>query len=134
MSIDINNFAHFIFLDNTQNYNVHLELGGVQHNKDLFFFLLDLFCKGLALTFGGPLRKVEIGSLSEDNLDVIKKKMALAGIKATVLIDPETNDVVKSNSVDLEAMDDHLDLESYIFKLQTLTCNYMIFFKITNVF
>ena len=134
MSVNINNFASFIFLENTQNFNVHLELGGVKHNKDLFFFLLDLFCKGLVLTYGGPLKKVEINSLSEADLDIVKEKMALAGIKASVIIIPESNDNVKSNAVDLEALDDNLNLENYIFKLQTLTCQYMIFFKITNIY
>ena len=132
--MQLENFANFVFLENINNLKVHLELGGVLHNKDLFFFLFDLFCKGLALTFGGEKRTVELNSLSEENIEVIKMKMALAGIKVTVIFDPEINEVVTSNIIDIEAGEDNLPLESYIYKLQTKTCNYMILFKIVSIY
>lgn len=60
--------------------------------------------------------------------------MLLVGIKVSVIFDQETNEKVMSNIIDIEADDDNKPLECYIFKLQTLTGNYMIFFKIVNYY
>lgn len=91
MEMHINHLADFMFLKNTNNTIIELELNGVEDNKDLFFFLVDLFCKGLVLLFGTD-NKVEVGNLSMEDFNTVKQKMALAGVDVNLLITEITSD------------------------------------------
>jgi len=120
----IDKFADFLFLRNVHDKKVELSLGGVQNQKDFFFFLLDLFCKGLILLHGDD-RRVIIENLTMDDFGLVKKKMYLAGIDVHLDVHPREVDVSQDkpcelNLQDLESKDDNLDLKSYVFTVKTM--------------
>jgi hypothetical protein len=128
--MDINDFAEFVFIKNVNDALVELSLGGVENNLDLFCFFVDLVCKGLVLLFGKG-NKVEIDSVSMEDFKKVQHKMHLLGIDVILDVKPnENNTPVSMNVKDFESFPPNDDLESYRFKLNTLTLLYEVRFKI----
>lgn len=139
----INDLATFMFLKNVNNAIVELSLGGVENNKDFFYFCLDLFCKGLVILFGEN-GKVNVESLTQEQFAIIKQKMSLAGIdvKLDVFIEQQTTislldeappdvDPIKTsinfNEIDMD--DDNKPLSDYVFRLKMDNLLYNIHFE-----
>jgi hypothetical protein len=145
VDMHINDLATFMFLKNVNNAIVELSLGGVENNKDFFYFCLDLFCKGLVILFGEN-GKVNVESLTQEQFAIIKQKMSLAGIdvkldvfieqKTTIsLLDDDTAppdvDPIKTsinfNEIDMD--DDNKPLSEYVFRLKMDNLLYNIHFE-----
>lgn len=117
VDIEVDSLAEFIFLKNVNNSIIELELGGVENNKDMFYFLVDLLSKGTVLLFGTD-NKVELDSLSLDNFKIIKDKMKLAGIKVLLDIIPNDSNLNPNvNIKDIELMDNNTNLEKFVLKV-----------------
>jgi hypothetical protein len=128
--MNINDFAEFVFIKNVNDALVELSLGGVENNLDLFCFFVDLVCKGLVLLFGKG-NKVEIDSVSMEDFKKVQHKMHLLGVDVILDVKPnENNTPVSMNVKDFESFPPNDDLESYRFKLNTLTLLYEVRFKI----
>lgn len=139
VDMHIDDLATFMFKKNVNNAVVELSLGGIENNKDMFFFCLDLFCKGLVMLYGENGR-VNVENLSQENFMKVREKMNLAGID--VLLDLEmlpdedgttvslvTDDDMAppdveeiKNSVNINELDQDIDdnkqLKDYVFKLK----------------
>jgi hypothetical protein len=143
VDMHINDLATFMFLKNVNNAIVELSLGGVENNKDFFYFCLDLFCKGLVILFGEN-GKVNVESLTQEQFAIIKQKMSLAGIdvKLDVFIEQQTTislldeappdvDPIKTsinfNEIDMD--DDNKPLSDYVFRLKMDNLLYNIHFE-----
>jgi hypothetical protein len=130
--MDIIEFSEYMFISNKENKVIHLDLIGIENNKDLFLFFIDLFCKGLVLCYG------ENNSVNFDDLDIekfahIKTKMANAGIHITLeMIDNPIELPTSINSQDIENESDNKPLEDYIFKIYKGYHTYYITFKLTR--
>jgi hypothetical protein len=147
-----------MFRRNANNSIIELELNGVEDNKDLFFFLVDLFCKGLVLLFGNN-NKVEVENLTMDDFNVVKQKMSLAGVNVVLNIVPmeaeeEVNDVDDNsnnnkeedetapddiepinnyvNINDLEKEPNNKSLKDYVFRLKLSNLIYNINFELSH--
>ena len=152
MNVDmhIDDLAMFMFLKNKNNAIIELSLGGIESNKDLFFFCLDLLCKGLVLLFGND-RKVELDSLTPEAFDDVKKKMSLAGINVQLHIEqiysPQTStlttdddgpsDLVDDfrNAINLNELNMDVDckqLEDYVFRMKMDKIIYNIAFNLVH--
>ena len=77
VDMHVNDLAEFMFTKNKSNALIELSLGGIENNKDLFFFCLDLFCKGLVILHGTE-NKVDLDSITMEQFGDIKNKMELA--------------------------------------------------------
>lgn len=71
----------------------------VSITKELFFFLVDLFCKG----YGDINRVVHLEDLTIKDFNIIKKKMELAGI--IVILNVEHLSEKESPSINLRGLD-----------------------------
>jgi hypothetical protein len=147
VDMHINDLAEFMFLRNINDAIIDLSLGGIENNKDLFFFCLDLFCKGLVYLFGEN-GKVDIEKVSLDNFKLVKTKMELAGInvKLDVLVEESTTislveqddaplDIKTYNSVNIHELDSESDdkpLSEYIFTLKFEKMKYNIHFELVH--
>ena len=129
MEININYLAEFLFLRNTSNSLVELTLGGIEDNKDFFFFCLDLFCKGLVLLYGKD-NKLIINDINEEQFAVVQKKLDNAGILAKLTVNvlpPPEADIPRDiedpsmfpniNMAELKELPSNLDIDSYILKI-----------------
>lgn len=108
VDMHINALADFMFIKNKNDAQIELELNGVEDNKDLFFFLVDLFCKGLVILFGVN-NKVEIGDLSMEDFNIVKQKMSLAGVEANLYI-TEIEDTETKETLD-KKLDQDIDMD-----------------------
>lgn len=94
---DIDSLVEYIFVKNKNDAIIELTLGGIEDNKDLFYFCLDLFCKGLVILFGDDRKSVIVNTINMDQFAIIKKKMHNAGIDVTLDIVTECNDIMNED-------------------------------------
>lgn len=132
-TVNIDDIAHYMFLTNKNNNLISLSLPLLDGNKDLFYFLLDLFCKGLVILFGNNNR-VPIENLTIDDFSKIKEKMSCAGINIT--LDVVTNSFSSAffiNFADIENMPLNLNLKDYSISMITPVRRYKISFDLTRI-
>jgi hypothetical protein len=134
MTIEIEALAKIMFIDNINDAQIELSLGGIESNKDLFYFCLDLFCKGLVLLFGSNNR-VELDKLSIEQFEVVRKKMGNAGVDVKLKLyqdirEEEEKERVSVNISNIENLDDNLDIKEYAFVVHTPSLVYNINFEL----
>lgn len=130
--MDIIEFAEHMFVRNRDDRRIGLNLQGIENNKDLFMFMIDLFCKGLILCYGDG-KSVDFDSLSIDKFDYIKKKMANAGI--VIKLDILQNEIelpTTLNNVDLERAPENDPLETYHFDISHGYTTYRVQFALSH--
>ncbi len=136
--MNVNYLANFIFVENIDNIKITLFLDELENPKNLFFFLLDLFFKGIVILYGGEniidkndgkiyKKSVELNNLSEEQIGIIQDKLKLAYIKLNLeyyhysLYENGSKDNLDkykfSNINELKNINDNLNLKEYIFKL-----------------
>jgi hypothetical protein len=151
VDMHVNDLAEFMFTKNKSNALIELSLGGIENNKDLFFFCLDLFCKGLVILHGTE-NKVDLDSITMEQFGDIKNKMELAGIQVNLELTalPENENTTISligendepadvqaitNSVNINEIDqeyDHKELHEYVFRLKMDKFIYLITFNLIH--
>jgi hypothetical protein len=139
--MSINDLADFLFLKNTNNIVINLSIKtGLDNARDLFCFCFDLFCKGLVLVCGDG-QKVDIHSLTQDDIGRVNSKLHLAGIKANVQVFPaetpleDLRDLWIQNFLNVQSIresSDSLRFEDYHFDLQTCSFVYKVSFEIVH--
>lgn len=138
VDMKIDHLAEFMFTRNTNNAQLQLSLGGIENNKDLFFFCLDIFCKGLVLMFGKGSNSVNVEDITMDNFAAIREKMLCAGIDVKLTTYPADIDdehPVQKPAINLDEInqtDNDIPLHEYEFKLTNATMIYVISFKIVH--
>lgn len=138
IELEVDDLAEFMFKRNTNNVVLELSLGGLENNKDLFYFLLDLFCKGLVVLFGNETKSVDVDTITYDNFLLIKEKMMCAGIQVNMefypndipLNDTEKRAVINTDEI-IKASNDK-ELNDYVFKLYTNKNQYLISFNLVH--
>lgn len=130
--MDIIEFAEHMFVRNRDDRKIALNLQGIENNKDLFMFMIDLFCKGLILCYGDG-KSIDFESLTVEKFDHVKRKMANAGIVIKLsVIENETYMPTRVNSAEIEAMPENDPLESYNFKIHHGYNTYLLHFGLSH--
>lgn len=135
--IEVDHLAAFLFKENANDSIVELSLGGIEDNKDLFYFCLDIFSKGLVYLFGSN-NKVIVNDISLEQFHIVKRKMANAGLNVNLDILSNDQPVVSTapvhdtstpqdlpssslypriNKDDIESLPNNLPLEAYKFQI-----------------
>ena len=131
VDMEVDDFASFIFLKNKNDAIIELSLGGVENMKDMFCFLVDLLCKGLVLLFAKETYRIEIDELSINDFQLLKKKMSLAGIDVKLNMLQNTDHIPPSINIrDIDFLPDNEPLDTYVFRVVSLTFIYEIRFAI----
>ena len=131
VDVSINDLTGFLFLRNKDNATVELSLEGIENNKDMFMFCIDLFCKGIVLLYGEGSNYIELDKLTMENFDVIRKKMNNAGIEVLLEIDQDQKHSTSSINFDhIMQQPDNWDIERYYLELRTPEITYNIRFKL----
>ena len=123
MDIHVDELVNFVFLENTACAAFTMSLDGIETTQDLFFFLLDFFCKGMVVLFGKDCRSVDLTSISQEQFKIVADKLAYAGIllKLAVVPDEDIYDEgirAQINSPQLLEHPPNSPLESFVFKLK----------------
>jgi hypothetical protein len=142
VDMHIDDLAKFLFTENVNNVTIELSLGGIEGNKDLFFFCLDLFCKGLVLLYGEGGKSVSIDTITQEQFMHIKHKMLCAGVKVDLSLYPMDIDVDvrtddnKSISIlnidELNNAPSDKPLQEYEFKLINHDMMYIVNFDLVH--
>jgi hypothetical protein len=91
MDIHVDDLTEFIFQKNTGMKTFNLTLDGLETSKDLFFFILDLFCKGLVFLYGTD-KTVDLSSVTPDMFSALAHKLLYAGISIHLTTSQVTDD------------------------------------------
>lgn len=94
VEVDLERFCRVIFLENKADKFVGLATN-MRDIRDCFCFCLDLLCNGLVLLYGNfdeaeGKKKVNLDTLSIEQLDYVKNRLAFCGIKVHYRIVPVT--------------------------------------------
>jgi hypothetical protein len=143
VNIDVGEVAKFIF--ENDNKEIYINIQSLKTKKQLFFFIFDLFCKGIIILFGDGKRMC-LNSLSLEQFDEIKIKMKNAHLllnmcvydkDIAVLLDmiPENlenqeKNIIQKSINKITMMEDDLDLKEYIFHLYMNDALFCISFDI----
>ncbi len=131
VDMEVDDFATFLFKRNINNAIVELSLGGVENNKDLFLFLVDLVCKGLVLLFGEENR-VELDNVTSDDFNMIRKKLSCAGINVDLMVEINDGDIPGINLYEIENIAEDTPLEQFKFKITSISYVYTLRFKLVH--
>jgi hypothetical protein len=138
VEMQIQDLAEFMFLRNVNNVSIELSLGGIESNKDLFYFLLDLFCKGLVLMFGNG-NSVDIDTLNEQNFMQIREKLLCAGLEVTLNMYPSDIEgdefeatPASINLQEIETAEENKPLNEYEFKVTNKYMIYVVSFNLIH--
>ena len=137
VEMHIDDLADFMFLKNKNDAIIDLSLGGIENNKDMFFFCLDLFCKGLVTLYGVD-GKVDVEELKMEAFQVVYHKMSLAGINVKLdiqNIDDPPDLIDNNNSINLENINDDTNdknLKDYVFTMHMDTILYNVSFELIH--
>jgi len=153
-NVSINDIARVIFLQNSGDAKIVLDIDGLENTKDIFCFCLDLLCKGMVLVYGKD-DKVSISDLSIEQFQYLSKRMELAGFKVLLNIQPMGTDDVEAEAgteagsdehkkaktfnkmvvsiAGVKSMDDNLDIKDYKFELLVEDMLYTIRFDIVRL-
>lgn len=134
VEMEIDEFAEFMFKRNINNIPLELSIGGLENNKDIFYFCLDLFCKGLVILFSKDGKSVEVEQLCMDDFELVKKKMSCAGIQVSLNVLPTPHETINNEQI-TNLHEIHMDmddrpLEDYKFVLNTSPYQYSITFSL----
>lgn len=136
VSMAVEHLAGFVFLHNVHDAVIELSMEGIRNNKDLFYFCLDLFCKGLVMLFGDDRNRVDLDGLDMVKFSVVRHKMLLAGIDTLLQVEtkePDPTSNVYLNLKDIELQRDDELLHKFRFKIHTRRTVYTISFDLRHV-
>lgn len=138
VNINVSELANYIFVKN-DNKELYININSLKTKKELFFFLFDIFCKGIILLYGEN-NKIKLNNLESFQFEEIEKKFRYAHIKLNMIhYDLDTailldllseNDLNQKNIIqdsinDIMKMNDNENLYDYVIKLymnNTLFC------------
>lgn len=136
VDMHINDLASVVFKYNVNDLSLMLSLHGLENHKDLFYFCVDLFCKGLVMMYGNG-NSVEIATITQEQFEFLRKKMRNAGIDVKLEVHPDTSNdsnIASLNFAAIESLPDDLDVSDYSFELRTSNLVYNVnFHMIHNV-
>lgn len=136
VELDQDVIAEMIFLRNTLDHCIGIEVDGISCNFDMFMFCTELLHKGLVMLYGDvDKRQVSLDDLSLEEFNVITKKLALAGIQVTMSQQaiPVTTDITSSQTrVTIEKPVYGNKLEDYSLVIKSPKMVYKISFKLIH--
>jgi hypothetical protein len=130
-NIDVSEVANYIFKTNNDK-EILLNVNSIKTSRDLFFFLFDIFCKGLVILYGEN-NKMKLNDLQPYQFDEMKDKLKYAHIRlnmemydknTAVILDllPDNDgfderSIIKKSIDDILLMTENEELNKYTFKL-----------------
>lgn len=131
VDVSVNDLVEFLFIANVNDAKIEMSMDGIENNKDMFMFCLDVFCKGLVILHGKGNKSVELDKVSMEDFNVVRKKMMNAGIDVQLEIDASKKSEVSSLNFDIiSSLPDNLDVDKYHFEVCSPTGTYVIRFKL----
>lgn len=136
-NIDIDALAPMIFLKNPNDLPVKVNiLDPLKNAKDIFYFLTDLFLKGIFYMNTNEKMKVVINDLSLDDIFSTVKKLKNAKIQTNIAIEGSEIDkstfkyIIKDSIERVKKMSDDQSLQDYYLLIPMNDSIYRISFQL----
>jgi hypothetical protein len=133
----LHGLVQYIFIDNTDDAKVYMNLPhgehGIRDNHDMFVFCIDLLCKGLVVLYGDTPYSVCLESLSMNQIDFVKKKMANAGLLLKLDTSHVESETFLMNRPRIVKIDDDDKLTSYRMHITSSDIEYTIHFDFIRI-
>lgn len=161
-NVNYNELVEYIYEKN-QGKRIVIQAESVNTAKELFYFCLDLFCKGLLYLFGDEHNRVRIDTMSLSQIQKVIDKLGYTGIMTIIHIEqksvfmnnkeqygyvdhlsltsqdvvsitsPSPSQFVQNSLNNIEKKTDNQDLSSYKFHLVNKDLIYIIHFEIKRI-
>jgi hypothetical protein len=99
---DITKLVEFVFVENTGNNRMLIESSDFKDSRDLYFFCIELTMKGLSYLYGDENGKVDIDTLSMEQIEHVKSKLANAALELIVDIEENNTTEMENNTTEME--------------------------------
>ena len=151
LDVHADDLTRLVFIENHRNKTYALCLGGVETSKDLFFFMLDLLCKGLVFLYGNGEPAIDLAEVTTEQFQNVGQKLACAGIivhlKTEMIVpvnresnnnDNDTNNEPKFetriNMPQLLSMPANSPLESFVLEIcmESVGVRHLLNFSLTH--
>lgn len=137
LDLNVDDLATFIFRENPSDRPFDLALVGIETSKELFFFMLDMLCKGLVLLFGDGSTSVDLAQVTHEQFLEACRKLACAGIRVTLDTQPkseaaEDGAAARVNMPQLTVMPDDAPLEAFVLRMRVAGLEHAITFALTR--
>lgn len=134
LEMEVDDLAELMFQKNINNVPLELCMSGIENNKDMYYFCLDLFCKGLILLFSQDDKSVTVEDLTYEDFNLVKSKMSCAGIQVSLDVIPSSNEHIQTETLtnlrEIEKEPNNKPLNDYKFILNTKVCLYVVSFSL----
>lgn len=127
-----------LFKHNPNNLPVSIIYPTLSSSKELFFFLLDILCKGLVYLYGRSdvserTCSTYLDDLTKDQIFEVALKLKCAGIILNVDFSEPTQASISSNMQAILAMDANLPIDKYKLTLNSKELTYTLSFTLERV-
>ena len=137
--VDFTQLVEYIYHKNHAKKKILIKTNDLNNSKDIFCFCLDLFCKGIVMCHGDERRRVEVESLTMDQLQEVIDKLAYTGIMTIIQVvmneegneQPNDHTFLKESVSNIYKVDNHANLQDFDFKLKVKNMVYVIRFELT---
>ena len=147
-NIDVSELANYIFVHNIHDNDILININCLKTQKELFFLLFDLFCKGIILMYGENNR-MTLNTLNMEQFDEVKRKLKCARIHLNLILydkemaelldlipkdmdDNYERNIITYSLAKIRAADDNIDLKEFVFQLFMNNTLYCIHFDILH--
>ena len=138
-TVDFTELVEYIYHGNRAKKKILIKTSDLNNSKDIFCFCLDLFCKGIVMCHGDESRRVEVETLTMEQLQEVIDKLAYTGIMTIIQVvmssegDENTSDhrFLKDSVDNIYKVDDNAVLQDFNFKLKVKNMVYVIRFELT---
>jgi len=137
---DITKLVEFVFVENTGNNRMLIESSDFKDSRDLYFFCIELTMKGLSYLYGDENGKVDIDTLSMEQIEHVKNKLANAALELLLDIEQtETNETDNNRTeivydIPYNDLQKNTKLEEYSLKIIKNNIKYILRFKIMDYY
>jgi hypothetical protein len=116
MHANLEDLANLVFLLNHENKFIDLTLPNLENTKELFFFCVNLFCRGLSLLMGDDGTRVSISHVTFEVMNKASDRIKYVGIQP-ILTHLNNDDarvpVTGTNLLDLYGLADDLPVHEF---------------------
>ena len=137
---DITKLVEFVFVENTGNNRMLIESSDFKDSRDLYFFCIELTMKGLSYLYGDENGKVDIDTLSMEQIEHVKSKLANAALELILDIEENNTTEIENNTTEIvydipyNDLQKNTKLEEYSLKIIKNNMKYILRFKIMDFY
>jgi hypothetical protein len=136
VEMKIDELAKFVYVANTSDARINIDLCGLEDAKDLFCFCVDLLCKGFVFICSETTttKSINLDSITTEQFSKVAKKLGCTGILVQLVVKPNNDNLSPSVTMgdEFNSLTPPRLLKDYNFFITTTKRLYTINFDIAS--